>query len=184
MYTFKGLHLMVLEDLGNPLQYLHRLVVPYVDNVPFHYLHVVKPIQQIKCTYHMMRISIKQHRPHQLGMEFRVFPTPQRVFYLPRVELGHIPCWHMVQGISKNFFVLWCRTSIRATSLSMSTRCFASFLIDQVYSYLCLREGTITKPYQLIIPFPRRGQLGLPIKVCLHRSYDFLRDFFIPFHPT
>lgn len=31
-------------------------------------------------------------------MESGVYPTPWRVFYLPKVELVHIPCWHMVKG--------------------------------------------------------------------------------------
>ena len=68
-----------------------------LDSVPHHHLNFIELIQH-QWVSHMMRIGNNRHRPYYLCMESRVMTLLRlRVFYLPMVELGHIPCRHIVK---------------------------------------------------------------------------------------
>ena len=87
----------------------------------------------------------------------------QRVFYLPMVELGHIPCRHMVKEYEGFLCTLASFLTI-ATSQTILTQCYSLFLQSN------LHKGSHEEiPYLVHKPitlhFTKEGPLRLPTMV-------------------
>ena len=103
-------------------------------------------------TYPITRVHIphdgnrhNRHRPYQLGMESGVYPTPWRLFYLPRVELKetHVGTWFKR---CPRMFIVPNLMLNQATILTTSTRCLALVSIEYSITYVLERVPFLVQP--------------------------------------
>ena len=96
-------------------------------------------------------------------------PKSWKVFYLPKVELIIILCWHMVKGYQGLLFTL-VSSYVEKLPQAYLLDVFPCFSLNNSFP-MCIREGTITKSYQLIIFFlPWMGPLMLPTNFYLDNT--------------